>query len=167
MPKFPEVAAFLGETLDLPIGGQVYCIPAVDGETGVRLVARFTDASAKADAGDGDEEVDDISEIALYQECLGPVYAQLLAAPNVKWPMIKAAALTALAWHVHGEGVALAVWERGGFPKRALTSTETTEPPVIQGEVLSTPQPASESGTTPTPSKARRSRGRTSSTAGT
>jgi hypothetical protein len=166
MPKFPEVAAFLGETLDLPINGTVYSIPAVDGETGVRLTARFTDAAEKTDAGEGDEEVDDLSEIQLYKECLGPVYAQLLA-NKVPWPMIKAAALTALAWHVHGEATALVVWERGGFPKRALTSEKTAEPTVIQGEVLSTPTPASESGTTPTPKRARRSRGATSSPAGT
>ncbi|MFD1940531.1 hypothetical protein ACFSKW_54660 [Nonomuraea mangrovi] len=161
MPKFPEVAAFLGETLDLPINGTVYSVPPVDAETGVRLVSRFTEVASKAD----DEEVsDDLTEIALYQETLGPVYAQLLAA-KVPWPMIKAAGLTALTWHLHGEDTALIVWERGGFPKRALTST-TAEPPVIQGEVLSTPSPDSESGTTPNPRKARTSRGRTSSPAG-
>lgn len=164
MPKFPEVAAFLGETLDLPINGTVFSIPAVDGETGVRLVARFTDAKAKADAGDGDEELDEVSEIALYKETLGAAYAHLIAA-KVPWPMIKAAALTALAWHIHGEDTALIVWERGGFPKRALTS-EKTEPRVIPGAVLSTPIPDSESGTTPTPKKTRASRGRTSSPAG-
>ncbi|MEU4332328.1 DUF7426 family protein [Nonomuraea dietziae] len=166
MPKFPEVAQFLGETLDLPIGGTVYSVPPVDAKVGVRLVTRFTEVASKAEAAqDDDEEVaDDLGEIALYQDTLGPVYAQLLA-DKVKWPMIKAAGLTALAWHLHGEEIALIVWERGGFPKRALTS-EKKETPVIQGAVLSTPSPASESGTTPSRKRVRASRGRTSSPAG-
>jgi hypothetical protein len=165
MPRFPEVAAFLGETLDLPINGTVYSVPPVDAETGVRLVTRFTEVSNRASAQDDDEEVaDDLGEIALFKETLGPVYAQLVA-DRVPWPMIKAAGLTALTWHLHGEDVALVMWQHGGFPKRALTS-KTTEPQVIQGAVLSTPSPDSESGTTPSPRKARASRGRTSSGAG-
>ncbi|MGW4469665.1 DUF7426 family protein [Nonomuraea sp. NPDC004354] len=161
MPRFPELDASLGETLDLPVplpNGQVktYSVPPVDAETWTWLTTRF------GAAGD-DETVDDTSEMALYGHCLGPVLDQLKT-DRAGLEQIRRCGLTALSWHVYGEEAALKIWE-GGIPKRRSTS-ETAEPTEIPAEAPSTPSPGSESGTTPTPKRARGSRGRTSSTAG-
>ncbi|MET7333271.1 hypothetical protein [Nonomuraea sp. NPDC005650] len=152
--------ASLGETLDLPVplpSGQVkeYKVPPVDAETWTWLTVRFN-------ARD-DEEVDDESETALWERCLGPVYEQLVA-DRAGWEQIRRCGLTALSWHVQGEEQAMKVWV-GGVPKRSSTS-ETDEPTETPAEAPSTPTPDSETGTAPTPKRARGSRGRTSSNAG-
>ncbi|MFE3449622.1 hypothetical protein ACFXJ8_11870 [Nonomuraea sp. NPDC059194] len=162
MPRFPELDASLGETLDLPVplpAGQVkeYKVPPVDADTWTWLTARFA-------ASSDDDVLDDETETGLYRRCLGPVYDQLKT-DKAGWEQIRRCGLAALAWHVHGEQAALKVWE-GGLPKQRSKS-ETGEPTETQAEAPSTPPPGSESGTTPTLRKAQGSRGRTSSTAGT
>ncbi|GGS88529.1 hypothetical protein GCM10010176_035380 [Nonomuraea spiralis] len=159
MPKFPELNASLGESLELPVPlprGQVktYYVPPVDAETWEWLSARFA-------AGD-DEEVDDRSEKTIYQRCLGPVYDELYA-DKAGWEQVRRCGLTALSWHVQGEEAAMKVWV-GGPPKRRSTS-ETDEPTETPAEDPSTPTPDSESGTTPS-RRRQASPGRTSSSGG-
>ncbi|MGA5764475.1 DUF7426 family protein [Nonomuraea bangladeshensis] len=160
MPKFPELDASLGESLDLPVplpSGQTktYSVPPVDAETWLWLSVRFN-------ARD-DEEVDDDSETMLWQRCLGPVYKQLVE-DKAGWEQIRRCGLTALSWHVQGEEQAMKVWV-GGVPKRRSTS-ETAEPMETPAADQSTPTPVSESGITPN-RKTQESRGRTSSNGGT
>ncbi|MGW4411158.1 DUF7426 family protein [Nonomuraea sp. NPDC004702] len=162
MPRFPELDASLGESLDLPVplpSGQVktYSVPPVDAETWTWISKRFTTSN-------DDDEVDDKSEMTLHKRCLGPVYDELVADKAVM-DQIRRCGLTALAWHVQGEEQAMKVWV-GGVPKRRSTS-ETDEPTETPAEDPSTQTPDSESGTTPTRIKAPGSRGRTSSNAGT
>lgn len=162
MPKFPELDASLGETLDLPVplpSGQVkeYKVPPVDAETWAWITARFA-------TGSDDEEVDDTSEGTLYRRCLGDAVYDELWADHAGWDQIRRCGLTSLSWHVNGEETALKVWV-GGVPKRPSTS-ETAEPTETSAEAPSTRRRASATGTTPTPKKPR-SPGRTSSTAGT
>ncbi|MFD0886768.1 hypothetical protein ACFQ08_19650 [Streptosporangium algeriense] len=170
MPRFPELDASLGETLDLPLrlpSGQMktYVVQPVDAESWTWLTARFTGLSEKVATAkdDGEEAVDDRGEAALYRRCLGPVYDELLA-DRAGWRQIRACGLTALAWHVHGEEAAQEVWERGGLPKSKSTS-EMSDETGTPAEDPSTPSPASESGTTPN-RKGRASVGTTSSPAG-
>ncbi len=176
MPKFPELDASLGETLDLPVplpargsrpAGQVkvYSVPALDADTWARLAARFTGLKDKAAAAESDDEevADDRSEAALYRRSLGPVYDELTS-DGATWTQIRACGLTALTWHIHGTDAAMEIWARGGVPKPRSTSTtdESTETPA---EAPSTPPPVSGSGTTRS-RKAQGSSGRTSSPAG-
>jgi hypothetical protein len=163
MPKFPELDASLGETLDLPVplpSGQVkeYKVPALDAENWARFTALWSTVSGQ----DDDEEVDKRTEEDYFAKALGTVYDQLVA-DRAAWPQIRRCGVTAVNWHLHGEERAMAVW-LGASPKAQSTSemSETTETPA---EDPSTPQPASETGTTPNP-KRPRSRGRTSSTGG-
>jgi hypothetical protein len=160
MPKFPELDASLGESLDLPVplpSGQTktYSVPPVDAETWTWLSVRF--------AARDDEEVDDTGETTLWQRCLGPVYDQLVE-DRAGWEQIRRCGLTALAWHVQGEEHAMKVWV-GGIPKKRSTS-ETDGPTETPEEAPSTPTAGSETGTTPT-RRRRPSPGPTSSTAGT
>jgi hypothetical protein len=176
MPKFPELDASLGETLDLPVplpargsrpAGQVktYSVPALDADTWARLASKFTGLRDKAAAAESDDEeiADDRSEAALYRQSLGTVYDELTS-DGATWKQIRACGLTALTWHIHGTDAAMEIWARGGVPKPRSTSTtdESTETPA---EAPSTPPPASESGTTQSPRR-RASRGQTSSPAG-
>ncbi|WP_326637271.1 hypothetical protein OG884_26495 [Streptosporangium sp. NBC_01755] len=175
MPKFPELDASLGETLDLPVplpkrgsrpAGQVkmYSVPPLDADTWTRFTARFTSLKDKALAAkDDDEEVaDDQSEAALHRQSLGAVYDELVA-DGAAWPQIRRCGLTALNWHIHGEERAMEVWA-GGIPKRRSTS-ETDGTTETLAEAPSTPSPGSESGTTRS-RRDRASRGQTSSPAG-
>lgn len=169
MPRFPELDASLGETLDLPVplpGGQVkiYNVQPLDADTWARFTARFTGIKDRAaNATDDDEEVaDDKSEAALHRQSLSAVYDELVA-DKAAWPQIRRCGLTALSWHIHGEERAMEVWA-GGIPKRQSTS-ETDEPTETPAAGRSTPSPASASGTTRN-RKAPGSSGRTSSAAG-
>ncbi|MEV4245226.1 hypothetical protein AB0J63_17645 [Streptosporangium canum] len=169
MPKFPELDASLGETLDLPVplpAGRVmtYSVLPLDADTWARLASRFTGLKDKAaTANDEDEEVaDDKSEAALYRQSLGSVYDDLVS-DGATWKQIRACGLTALTWHIHGTEAAMEIWARGGVPKpRSTSTTDETETPA---EAPSTPSPASASGTTPS-RRTRGSSGRTSSPAG-
>ncbi|GHH67631.1 hypothetical protein GCM10017673_14950 [Streptosporangium violaceochromogenes] len=149
MPKFPELDASLGETLELPLrlpSGQAktYVVQPVNAKDWAQLAARFTGIKDKIrDAQADDEEVvDDRSEAALHRMTLGPVYDELTA-DGAAWRQIRACGLTALAWHVHGDEAAQEVWERGGLPKPASASSEEG---AVEGP--STPTRASGSGTT-------------------
>ena len=162
MPRFPELDASLGETLDLPVplpSGQVkdYSVQPLDAETWARFTALWTDLGSK----DDDEEVDKATEEDYYRKALGIVYEQLVA-DKAAWAQIRRCGVTAINWHLHGVERALEVWE-GGAPKTPSTS-ETDELTETLAEAPSTPQPGSETGITP--SRARASRGRTSSGAG-
>ncbi|WP_187415138.1 hypothetical protein [Nonomuraea sp. PA05] len=159
MPRFPQLAASIGEPLYLPVplpSGQVkeYAVPPADAETWTQLTTRF------AASGD-DDVIDDPTEADLYRRWLGPVYDEL-EADGAAWEQIRRCGVTVFAWHVHGEEAALRVWE-GGLPKpRSTSTTVETETPA---EDRSTPQPASANGTTRS-RKTAGSRGRTSSTGG-
>jgi hypothetical protein len=164
MPRFPELDASLGETLDLPVplrSGQVkeYKVLPLDAETWARFTAMWT---AVADQDD-DEEVDKKTEEDYFRKALGDVYDQLTA-DGVFWAQVRRCGLAAIAWHLHGEERAMAVW-LGASPKAPSTS-ETSSLTETPAEDPSTPSPASETGTTPSPRRARASRGPTSSAAG-
>ncbi|WP_165781083.1 DUF7426 family protein [Streptosporangium minutum] len=169
MPRFPELDASLGETLDLPVplpvgGVMTYSVLPLDADTWTRLASRFTGIKDKALAAqDDDEEVaDDKSEAALYRQSLGSVYDDLVS-DGATWKQIRACGLTALTWHIHGTEAAMEIWARGGIPKPRSTSTsDETETPA---EGRSTPRPGSASGTTRS-RKAPASPGKTSSPAG-
>ncbi|MFJ2029426.1 hypothetical protein [Streptosporangium sp. NPDC087985] len=170
MPKFPELDASLGETLDLPVplpggGTMTYSVQPLDADTWARLASRFTGLKDRAAAAkDDDEEIaDDRSEAALYRQSLGSVYDDLIS-DGAAWKQIRACGLTALTWHVHGEEAAMEIWARGGVPKPRSTST-TDEPAGTPAEDPSTPSPASATGTTRNPSR-RASPGKTSSRVG-
>lgn len=165
MPKFPELDASLGETLDLPVNGKVYSVPPLDAETWARFSAQFTRLSDKAAKAESDDEevADDRNEATLYRRGLGPVYDEL-AKDGATWAQIRVCGKTALVWHLHGTEVAMKMWTEGGSPKPTSTS-ETTEPTETPAAAPSTPSPASESGTTRS-RKDRASNGRTSSRAG-
>lgn len=164
MPRFPELNASLGETLDLPLplpGGRVkeYSVPPLDAETWARFTALWTDLGSK----DDEEEVDKATEEDYYRKALGVVYDELVS-DKAAWAQIRRCGITAINWHLHGEERALEVWE-GGAPKTPSTS-ETDELTETPAEGPSIPTPASESGTAPSRSRARASRGPTSSAAG-
>lgn len=164
MPKFPELDASLGETLDLPLplpggGVTIYSVQPLDAETWARFTALWTNLGSK----DDDEEVDKATEEDYYRKALGAVYDELVA-DKAAWAQIRRCGVTAINWHLHGADRALEVWE-GGAPKTPSTS-ETDELTETPAEAPSTPRPASETGTTPSPSRARASRGQTSSDAG-
>jgi hypothetical protein len=163
MPRFPELDASLGETLDLPVplpGGGImtYSVQPLDAETW----ARFTAMWATVADQDDDEEVDKKTEEDYFRKALGDVYDQLVV-DHAAWLQIRRCGLTAITWHLHGEERAMLVW-LGQDPK-ALSTSETSETEETPAEDPSTPSPASETGTTPSPRR-RASRGRTSSPAG-
>ncbi|MER7206338.1 hypothetical protein ABT340_04665 [Streptosporangium sp. NPDC000239] len=170
MPKFPELDASLGETLDLPLrlpsGQMKICIvQPVDAKTWAKLAARFTGLRDRLAAAQSDDEevADDRSELALYRLTLGTVFDELVA-DGAAWRQIRAAGLTALSWHMHGPEAAEQTWREGGLPKPRSTS-ETSDETGTPAEGPSTPSPASESGTTPN-RKGQASAGTTSSPAG-
>lgn len=163
MPRFPELDASLGETLDLPVplpSGQVkeYSVQPLDAKMWARFTAMWTTV---ADADD-DEEVDKATEEDYFRKALGDVYDQLTA-DGVFWKQIRRCGLAAIAWHLHGEERAMEVW-LGASPKAPSTS-ETSSMAETQAEDPSTPPPDSGTGTTPNPRR-RASRGPTSSSAG-
>lgn len=171
MPKFPELDASLGETLDLPVRlpsgrSTIYSVPPADAENWARLASRFTGLAEKAAAAESDDEevADDRSESALYRLSLGEAVYDQLVADGAGWRQIRACGLTALTWHIHGAEAAQDVWARGGLPKTRSTSTtaEETGTPAADPSTLT---PASGSGTTPH-RKGRASRGTSSSPAG-
>lgn len=159
MPKFPEMAASLGETLDLPVplpNGETktYVIPPMDADSWARF------AAGMRALGEDDEVVD---EAVIFRKALGDEIYDQLVADGAAWVQIRRCGATAMQWHMHGEERALQVWE-GGIPKR-LSTSETDDPTETQEAGPSTPRPASESGTTPSP-KTRASRGSSSSSGG-
>ncbi|MFC3980166.1 hypothetical protein ACFYY8_06245 [Streptosporangium sp. NPDC001559] len=157
MPRFPELDASLGETLDLPVplpargsrpAGQtkVYQVKPMDADTWARFTAHFTGVRDRAAAAQSDDEeiLDDRSEAAFLRRSLGAVYDELVA-DGAAWPQIRRCGATALNWHLHGEERAMEVWQ-GGLPK--LTSTSETTDEETPAAAPSTPSPASGSGTT-------------------
>ncbi|MFI6814426.1 hypothetical protein ACIBG7_18590 [Nonomuraea sp. NPDC050328] len=143
MPKFPEMAASLGETLDLPVPlpngrTKTYVIQPLDADTWARF------ASGMRALGEDDEPVD---EEVIFRKALGDEIYDELAADGAAWVQIRRCGATAMQWHMHGEERALQVWE-GGVPKR-LSTSETDDQTETQEEGPSTPRRASGSGTTP------------------
>lgn len=159
MPKFPELEASLGETLDLPVplpGGGIttYSIPPMTADSWARF------ASGMRALGDDDEPVD---EEVIFRKALGDDVYDHLVADGATWTQIRRCGATAMQWHMHGEERAMQVW-LGGLPKRASTS-ETDEPTETPAEAPSTPRRASANGTTRN-RKTPASRGKASSRAG-
>lgn len=170
MPKFPELDASLGETLDLPLrlpSGQTktYVVQPTTAENWAKLAARFTGLQDRLAAAQNDDEevADDRSELALYRLTLGAVFDELVT-DGAAWRQIRAAGLTALSWHMHGPEAAEQTWREGGLPKPRSTS-ETDATLETPAEDPSTNSPASESGTTRS-RRGRASGGTTSSPAG-
>lgn len=176
MPRFAPLSEFLAEPLVLPVRGREYSIAPVDGETGLRLTARFDATKKKAAASDDPEEevLDDEEEVVTYRMALGDTYDQMVA-DHVPYKMIKFVASAAIVWHIYGEKAAALFWETGGDPKwqpsdsaKALKDLKNSESQETPAAAPSTRKRASASGTTrsrKSPSKAQP--GRTSSTAGT
>lgn len=85
--------------LRLPIGGKTYALPPVGSALGIRIVAIMELGSDLANGNEPNtadtELLSDGDERALYQEILGPVFAEMLA-DGVPWAALKHAAMTAM-----------------------------------------------------------------------
>lgn len=115
---FADLDSFLDDdTFALPVGGKIYSIPDVDGETGLRL-ARQLDTAVAAAKGNKrkalaalDDAPDD-EQRDLFQVCLGPVLDELIA-DGVKWNKIRHIGITAYIYHASGIKAAQKYWVEG------------------------------------------------------
>lgn len=121
MGGWRDLEEFLDEEfLDLPVGGKVYRIYDVDGDTALRvrrLAKLAQDAKEALDAGQEIDlsaaQLDDDEEEALYEQVLGEAYEELRA-DGVKNQRIKFVAQTAMIWIIADEDQAKRFWDAGG-----------------------------------------------------
>ncbi|QCX77673.1 hypothetical protein C9F11_20190 [Streptomyces sp. YIM 121038] len=153
---FEALDELLDETLVLPIKGRRYTIEAPSAETGLRVQTIVQAAAVAASGGQVDEEaLGDAAEGDLYRDLLGDAYDQMLA-DGVKWPALKHAARTAIAWVVQDKAAAERVWLSGGDPSRLAPNRAERR----SGGANTTRNQGSSSGTSgrPAPARARRTR---------
>ncbi|GAB3467090.1 DUF7426 family protein [Actinophytocola sediminis] len=147
---FQDLGDLLDAGLSLPYKGKIYLVPPVDAETGLRFQRLAEVAAQLAQAGDDEGELDavvldDMGEVDLYRDALGPAYETMLA-DRVPWPMLKTAAVTAWLDAAAGRAAAEAYWNAAGRPDpEALAGNRAS-----RRAVRSTRQPGSGSGTTRT-----------------
>lgn len=158
--------------LRLPIGGRVYVLPPIDSELGPRLQALIDYGIDIAlgndpDADDAAEALDDVAELDLYKQVLGPVY-DTMQADRVPWPALKHAAMTSIINATRDREEAEAYWERLGKPEPATTPVkQPTDRKPRKATGSRTPR-ASTAGTTSRrkPAAAKAQPGRRSSSSG-
>ncbi|MEU6822799.1 hypothetical protein ABZ921_19405 [Streptomyces atriruber] len=115
---FEALDELLDESLELPIGGRTYKIPAPSAEIGLRTQALINAAAVAADGGRVDEQVlGDAAERDLYREVLGDAHERMVA-DAVPWPALKHSALTAMVWIAQDKSAAERFWNAAGDPSR-------------------------------------------------
>ncbi|MFD9146203.1 hypothetical protein ACFWDF_02870 [Streptomyces diastaticus] len=117
---FREVDELLDETLQLPIRGRVYTVPAPPAAVGLRTQRLIAIAARAADGDDVDVDAEllaDAEERDLYAEVLGGAYEEMMA-DGVSWPVLKHASVTAMVWIAQNKDAAEKYWNTGGDPKR-------------------------------------------------
>jgi hypothetical protein len=164
---FKDLGELLDAGLSLPYKGKTYRVPPVDAETGLRFQRLAEVAAQLAQAGEDELDaavLDDLGEVDLYRDALGPAYDVMLA-DRVPWPMLKTAAVTAWLDAAAGRGAAEAYWNAAGRPDPEAVAGNRAARRVAR----STRQPDSGPGTTRTRASAKAGtavRGRKSSSAG-
>ncbi|KAA6220600.1 hypothetical protein CP973_00300 [Streptomyces albofaciens JCM 4342] len=142
---FKELGELLDETLQLPVAGTVYTVPAPSAEVGLRVQAIINAAAVAADGGRVDEQVlGDAAERDLFRDVLGTAHGQMVA-DGVPWPALKHSAITAMVWIAQDKAAAEAFWNSGGDPNRLAPNR--AERRARSGAAKSTPNRGSTSGT--------------------
>ncbi|MFE1770266.1 hypothetical protein [Streptomyces sp. NPDC059008] len=142
---FKALDELLDETIQLPIGGTVYTVPAPSAEVGLRTQALLNAAAVAADGGRVDEQVlSDAAERDLYRDVLGSAHDRMIA-DGVTWPALKHAALTAMVWITQDKAAAEKFWNASGDPNRAAPNRQARR--ARSGAARSTPNRGSTSGT--------------------
>lgn len=159
---FEALDELLDETLQLPVGGRVYTVPAPSAEVGLRTQAIVHAAAVAADGGRADEQIlADAAERDLYADVLGSAHAEMVA-DGVPWPALKHAAITAMVWISQDKSAAERFWNAGGDPSRLAPNRAARRSP--SGAASSTRSRGSTSGTStrpvPGPAKAKSKRRR-------
>ncbi|MFK0289943.1 hypothetical protein ACIQU6_05555 [Streptomyces sp. NPDC090442] len=155
---FEALDELLDETIQFPIRGKTYTVPAPSAEVGLRTQALLNAAAVAADGGQVDEQVlGDAAERDLYREVLGSAHAQMVA-DAVPWPALKHAALTAMVWITQDKAAAEKFWNAGGDPNRAAPNRQARR--AQSGAAKSTPPRGSTSGTSGPKAPPARARGR-------
>lgn len=131
---FVELDQVFEDTLNLPVGGKTYTIPAPDALFGL-WCQRVIEAGYLIQQGVKPEEVGDMppfpledgtvlqveagkidADHAMYRRLLGDVWDQLHA-DGVSWPRIQVVAQTAMIWVGVGVEAAETFWNSGGNPE--------------------------------------------------
>lgn len=150
---FEALGELLDESLELPIAGRLYTVPAPSAETGLRTQAIVHAAAVAADGGRVDDQVlGDAAERDLYAELLGPAHEQMVA-DAVPWPALKHAAITAMVWVAQDKAAAERYWNAAGDPSRLAPNRAARRSP--SGAASSTKSRGSTSGTSTRPAPTR------------
>jgi hypothetical protein len=138
--------------LKLPIGGKVYAVPPVSAELGPRLqvvVGAGIDVARGNEVADDNQKIlDDLGELALYRDILGPVYDEMVA-DGVPWPALKHAAMTVMIDSATDRETAERFWQNLGKPKPARKRPADRLPPKDPKVTEIRTRRASTAGTTP------------------
>ncbi|MFI6055502.1 hypothetical protein ACIBCO_36130 [Streptomyces violascens] len=149
---FDALDELLDESLELPIAGRLYTVPAPSAEIGLRTQAIVHAAAVAADGGRVDDQVlGDAAERDLYAELLGPAHEQMVA-DAVPWPALKHAAITAMVWVAQDKAAAERYWNAAGDPSRLAPNRAARRQ---SGAASSTKSRGSTSGTSTRPAPAR------------
>lgn len=111
---FQDLDEFFDDSLTLTIGGKKYVIPSPEFEVGAKMKRQF-ELGIKILSGEEPPEsgdLDDDEERDLYEQTLGPAYAQMHA-DGVNWQKRKRAGQTAFYWIVGEVDMALRFWKTG------------------------------------------------------
>ncbi|MFK0217948.1 hypothetical protein ACIQWN_07095 [Streptomyces vinaceus] len=150
---FEELGELLDESIELPVAGRLYAVPAPSAEIGLRTQALIHAAAVAADGGRPDEQVlGDAAERDLYRDVLGPAHDEMIA-DGVKWPTLKHAAITAMVWIAQDKTAAERYWTAAGDPSRLAPNRAARRSQ--SGAASSTPSRGSTSGTSTRPAPAR------------
>ena len=137
--------------LKLPIGGRVYTLPPISAELGPRVQALVDFGidimAGKEPADDNAEVLDDISEMQLFQQVLGPVY-DAMQADGVPWVALKHAAMTSIIDATRDREEAEQYWEQMGKPVPAKKPAKKPADRLPRKATASRTTKASTAGTT-------------------
>lgn len=123
---FDAIDELFDETIVLPIKGRKYTIPSPSASAGLRM-QRLLQGAVRADkAGvDPDKELlDDLDEIALFRDTLGPAFDEM-DADGVSFAWVKHAAMTATVWSTISREAAEEYWTRSGDPEPPAPNRES------------------------------------------
>ncbi|MFJ6052302.1 hypothetical protein [Streptomyces sp. NPDC092307] len=150
---FEDLGELLDESIELPVGGRLYTVPAPSAEIGLRTQALIHAAAVAADGGRADEQVlGDAAERNLYRDVLGPAHDEMIA-DGVMWPTLKHAAITAMVWIAQDKAAAERYWAAAGDPSRLAPNRAARRSQ--SGAASSTPSRGSTSGTSTRPAPGR------------
>ncbi|MFJ7208233.1 hypothetical protein ACIQWR_32490 [Streptomyces sp. NPDC098789] len=150
---FEDLGELLAESIELPVAGRLYTVPAPTAEIGLRTQALIHAAAVAADGGRADEQVlGDAAERNLYRDVLGPTHDEMIA-DGVTWPTLKHCAITAMVWIAQDKTAAERYWTAAGDPSRLAPNRAARRSP--SGAANSTRSRGSTSGTSTRPAPAR------------